>query len=92
MKVTPEINKAVAEAMGNEVIHDIPISYVMLKSGTIWQPHLNAEQCLKVLEWYIEQTNVTLALDRVTARILYHKSDFKTAVVLAAYEYIKNQE
>ena len=63
MKVTPEINKAVAEAMGyitemyqgelciqTDEIHRY--GKTILK---IWQPHLNAEQCLKVLEWLKNQ-------------------------------------
>ena len=106
MKITPKILKAVAEAIyDNDVQIDDDIVYINFRHPDntwhwkLWEPHKDAEQCLKVLEWF----------DFEIKRIVMHgekywmiwtegvgdfvsDNDCKSAVVLAAHEYILNQE
>ena len=103
MKVTPEINKAVAEAMGLKLTTDFKVELIgkSYKDGTksvfyrYWQPDKDAEQNDLVQEHY-KIDSLYLPLCEEWHSSIYDTlvdvdhPDRKTAVVLAAYEFIIN--
>ena len=98
MKITPEINKAVAEAIFADNLKQMKYKYSFIDDWSRWQPDKDAEQNDLVQEHfkidveYDEINNVWIASKEKAGILLVceRHSCRKSAVVLATYNFIIN--